>query len=61
VVRKFGGPEVQHIAVGRGSLSRDEWLRIGQEKGGKWTNGGPPPDGTFAYLDFASTLGLVFE
>jgi len=61
VVRKFGGPEVQHIAVGRGSLSRDEWLRIGQEKGGKWTNGGPPPDGTFAYLDFTSTLGLVFE
>jgi catechol 2,3-dioxygenase-like lactoylglutathione lyase family enzyme len=61
VVRKFGGPEIQHIAVGRGSISRDEWLRIGQEKGGKWTNGGPPPDGTFAYLDFASTLGLVFE
>jgi catechol 2,3-dioxygenase-like lactoylglutathione lyase family enzyme len=61
VVKKFGGPEIQHVAVGRGSLSRDEWLRIGQEKGGKWTNGGPPPDGTFAYLDFTSRLGLVFE
>ena len=60
-VEKQRGPAIQHLAVGRGSLSREDWLRIGQEKGGKWTNGGPPPDGTFAYLDFSETLGLTFE
>jgi catechol 2,3-dioxygenase-like lactoylglutathione lyase family enzyme len=56
-----GDSAIQHVAVGRGTISREDWLRIGQEKGGKWTNGAPPPGGTFAYLDFASTLGLVFE
>ena len=60
-VEKQRGPAIQHLAVGRGSLSREDWLRIGQEKGGKWTNGGPPPDGTFAYLDFSEILGLTFE
>ena len=50
-----------HIAVGRGKLGREEWLKVGQEKGGKWTNGGPPPSGTFAYLDWTDTLGIVIE
>ena len=42
-----------------GEIPRDEWLRIGQEKGGKWTNGGA--DSFFAYLDWSETLGLVIE
>ena len=59
-IRKNGGSNaIQHIAVGRGSIPRDEWLRIGQAKGGKWTNGAP--EGNFAYLDFTDTLGLIFE
>ena len=49
---------IMHIAVGRGNIPRDEWLRIGQEKGG-WTNGGA--DSFFAYLDWSDTLGLVIE
>lgn len=55
------GVSAMHIAVGRGGISRADWLRIGQEKGGKWTNGGPPPEGSFAYLDWSETLGLVIE
>jgi catechol 2,3-dioxygenase-like lactoylglutathione lyase family enzyme len=58
---KKHGVSAMHIAVGRGTLSREDWLRIGQEKGGKWTNGGPPPEGTFAYLDWDDTLGIVIE
>jgi hypothetical protein len=50
---------IMHIAVGMGKIPRDEWLRIGQEKGGKWTNGGA--DSFFAYLDWSDTLGLVIE
>ncbi len=53
------GVSLMHIAVGRGNIPRDEWLRIGQEKGGKWTNGGT--DSPFAYLDWSETLGLVIE
>ena len=53
------GTSIMHIAVGRGNIPRDEWLRIGQEKGGKWTNGGA--DSFFAYLDWSDTLGLVIE
>jgi hypothetical protein len=53
------GVSAMHIAVGRGNIPRDEWLRIGQQKGGKWTNGGV--DSFFAYLDWAETLGLVIE
>ena len=53
------GTSLMHIAVGMGDIARDEWLRIGQEKGGKWTNGGE--DGFFAYLDWSETLGLVIE
>ncbi len=48
-----------HIAVGRGNIPRDEWLRIGQEKGGTWTN--DCSDSFFAYLDWRDTLGLVIE
>lgn len=55
------GLAITHIAVGRGDIPRDEWLRIGQEKGGTWTNGGPAPEGTFAYMDFTDSLGLIFE
>jgi hypothetical protein len=58
-IQKQKGTSLMHIAVGRGNIPRDEWLRIGQEKGGKWTNGGP--DSPFAYLDWTSTLGLVIE
>jgi hypothetical protein len=58
---KQKGPALMHIAVGRGKIPREEWLRIGQEKGGKWTNGGPPPEGSFAYLDWTETLGIVIE
>jgi len=58
---KQHGLAIQHVAVGRGPLSREEWLRTGQEKGRKWTNGGPPPEGTFAYMDFSESLGLIFE
>ena len=53
------GTSLMHIAVGMGEIPRDEWLRIGQEKGGKWTNGGA--DSFFAYLDWTETLGLVIE
>lgn len=67
-IAHHGGVSIMHIAVGRGKLSREDWLRIGQEKGGKWTNGGPapkdggpPPYGGFAYLDWSDTLGLVIE
>jgi catechol 2,3-dioxygenase-like lactoylglutathione lyase family enzyme len=60
-LEKQKGLGIQHMAVGRGTLSREEWLRLGQSKGGKWTNGGPPPQGTFAYLDFSETTGLIFE
>jgi catechol 2,3-dioxygenase-like lactoylglutathione lyase family enzyme len=61
-LEKQGGNALQHLAMGRGELSRDEWLRVGQEKGGKWTNGGPNGElGGFAYLDFTETLGLIFE
>jgi catechol 2,3-dioxygenase-like lactoylglutathione lyase family enzyme len=60
-LEKQKGLGIQHMAVGRGTLSREEWLRQGQAKGGKWTNGGPPPQGTFAYMDFSDTTGLIFE
>ena len=58
-IAKQKGTSIMHIAVGMGKIPRDEWLRIGQQKGGKWTNGGA--DSTFAYLDWADTLGLVIE
>ena len=60
-IKKQKGISLMHIAVGRGKLGREEWLKVGQEKGGKWTNGGPPPSGTFAYLDWTDTLGIVIE
>ncbi|MGE0394041.1 MAG: VOC family protein [Vicinamibacterales bacterium] len=55
------GISLMHIAVGRGKMEREAWLKLGQEKGGKWTNGGPPPEGSFAYLDWTDTLGIVIE
>ncbi len=58
-IRKQKGISAMHIAVGRGSIPRPDWLRIGQEKGGKWTNGGV--DSPFAYLDWTDTLGIVIE
>ena len=58
-IDKQQGTSIMHIAVGRGNIPRDEWLRIGQEKGGMWTNGGA--DSSFAYLDWSDTLGLVIE
>ena len=61
-LEKQRGNALQHLALGRGEIEREEWLRIGQEKGGKWTNGGPNGElGGFAYLDFTETLGLIFE
>ncbi len=60
-IKKQKGISLMHIAVGRGKIAREEWLKIGQEKGGKWTNGGPPPQGSFAYLDWTDTLGIVIE
>ena len=53
------GVSLMHLAVGRGNIPRPDWLRIGQEKGGKWTNGGV--NSAFAYLDWSETLGLVIE
>lgn len=58
-IKKQKGISAMHIAVGRGNIARPDWLRIGQEKGGKWTNGGV--DSPFAYLDWSDTLGLVIE
>ncbi len=59
---KQKGNAIQHISVGRGEIDRETWLRIGQEKGARWTNGGPNGEmGGFAYLDFTDTLGLIFE
>lgn len=58
-IEKQKGTSIMHIAVGMGKIPRDEWLRVGQEKGGKWTNGGA--DSFFAYLDWSDTLGLVIE
>lgn len=58
-IQKQKGTSIMHIAVGMGKIPRDEWLRIGQQKGGKWTNGGA--DSFFAYLDWSDTLGLVIE
>ena len=59
---KQRGNAIQHLSVGRGEMDRASWLRIGQEKGAKWTNGGPDGElGGFAYLDFTETLGLIFE
>jgi len=58
-IEKQKGTSIMHIAVGMGKIPRDEWLRIGQQKGGKWTNGGA--DSFFAYLDWSDTLGLVIE
>ena len=61
-LEKQRGNALQHLAMGRGELSREEWLRVGQEMGGKWTNGGANGElGGFAYLDFTETLGLIFE
>lgn len=60
-IKKQKGICLMHIAVGRGKYGREEWLKLGQEKGGKWTNGGPPPEGSFAYLDWTDTLGIVIE
>jgi methylmalonyl-CoA/ethylmalonyl-CoA epimerase len=56
---KQKGLGIQHIAVGRQPIERNEWLKMGQEKGGKWTNGGT--DSPFAYLDFTDTTGLIIE
>ena len=58
-IDKFKGTSIMHIAVGMGDIKRPDWLRIGQEKGGKWTNGGE--DSFFAYLDWSEKLGLVIE
>lgn len=59
---KQRGNAIQHLSVGRGEMDRETWLRIGQEKGGRWTNGGSNGEfGGFAYLDFTETLGLIFE
>lgn len=58
-IEKQKGTSIMHIAVGMGKIPRPEWLRIGQEQGGKWTNGGA--DSFFAYLDWSDTLGLVIE
>jgi catechol 2,3-dioxygenase-like lactoylglutathione lyase family enzyme len=62
-IKRHGGVSIMHIAVGRGKYSHEEWLRVGQETyGGKWTNGGPPPQKmAFGYLDWSDTLGLVIE
>ena len=60
-IKKQQGVSLMHIAVGRGKMGREEWLKMGQQKGGKWTNGGPPPEGSFAYLDWTETLGIVIE
>ncbi len=60
-IKKQQGSSLMHIAVGRGKFEREEWLKKGQAMGGKWTNGGPPPTGSFAYLDWTDTLGIVIE
>lgn len=60
-VAKQKGTAFHHLAVNRGSLPREDWLRIGQEKGAAWTAGGPPPEGSWFYLDWTDTLGFAIE
>jgi hypothetical protein len=67
IIEKQKGTVLQHLALGRGKYEFEEWLRVGQEMGGKWTNGSipgrgvVPNSGPFAYLDWTDSLGLVFE
>ena len=57
-LQKHKGNTVQHVSVGVGD-QMDEQIADLQKKGGTWTNG--KPGGAYAYLDFADTLGLIFE
>ena len=52
------GTAAQHIAIPVGNMM-DEMVRDLQMKGGTWTNG--KSGGTYAYLDFMDTLGIIFE
>ncbi|MEQ1897647.1 MAG: VOC family protein [Vicinamibacterales bacterium] len=57
-VVKHKGSIAQHLAINVGNRM-DEIIKDLTAKGGKWTNG--KPGGAYAYLDFSSTLGLIFE
>ena len=57
-VTRQNGSAAQHLAIDVGNRM-DEMIADLVAKGGTWTNG--KPGGTYAYLDFMDTLGLVFE
>jgi catechol 2,3-dioxygenase-like lactoylglutathione lyase family enzyme len=57
-VKQQKGTAAQHIAINVGNRM-DEMIRDLVAKGGTWTNG--KPGGSYAYLDFSKTLGLIFE
>lgn len=57
-VTRQKGAAAQHLAINVGNRM-DEMIRDLVAKGGKWTNG--KHGGSYAYLDFMDTLGLVFE
>jgi hypothetical protein len=57
-VKHHKGTAAQHLAITVGNRM-DEMIKALVAKGGTWTNG--KPGGNYAYLDFSSTLGLVFE
>jgi catechol 2,3-dioxygenase-like lactoylglutathione lyase family enzyme len=57
-LKRHKGTAAQHLAINVGDRM-NEMIKALVEKGGTWTNG--KPGGNYAYLDFSSTLGLVFE
>jgi catechol 2,3-dioxygenase-like lactoylglutathione lyase family enzyme len=57
-VTRHKGTAAQHLAINVGDRM-NEMIKALVAKGGTWTNG--KPGGNYAYLDFSSTLGLVFE
>jgi hypothetical protein len=48
----------QHLAFPVGDLLQ-QTVRLFESKGGQWTNG--KVGGTYMYLDFTETLGIIFE
>jgi len=57
-IERYKGNAAQHIAINVGDQMQDMVDEL-QTKGGEWTNG--KEGGTYAYLDFSESLGIVFE
>ena len=57
-IERYKGDAAQHIAINVGDQMQDLVDEL-QTKGGEWTNG--KEGGTYAYLDFSESLGIVFE